>query len=142
MVSSEESVFLKTGFSLALSGRKARDTEPEVLLRKALFHQGLRYRVDRRIIRGSRADIVFPAVKLAIYVDGCFWHGCPKHGRKVFRGVNAEAWVAKIRRNKARDKSTTKEAELAGWKVMRVWECDIQSNVARIAEEICVRVNK
>ena len=67
-----------------------------------------------------RADIVFRSVKVAIFVDGCFWHGCPIHGTQA--KANAEFWRTKIRQNQKRDADTTKQLENAGWKVIRVWE--------------------
>lgn len=101
---------------------KPRDTAPEKALRFVLHQRGLRYRVDVRPINelNRRADIVFRSAKVAIFVDGCFWHGCPKHGTQA--KANAKFWKDKIRRNQERDAETNRLLKKAGWKVIRVWE--------------------
>lgn len=101
---------------------KSRDTTPEKSLRKELHKRGLRYRIDARPIMelNRRADIVFRSAKVAIFVDGCFWHGCPKHGTQA--KANAKFWKAKIRRNQERDAETNQLLKKTGWKVIRVWE--------------------
>lgn len=99
------------------------DTAPELALRKELHGRGLRYYVHRRPLPTLRrqADIVFPKCKVAVFVDGCFWHGCPQHGRREHR-ANAWYWPDKIERNIARDRDTDSRLFAAGWKVVRVWE--------------------
>lgn len=101
---------------------KPKDTAPEKALRSALHHGGLRYRIDAKPLKelNRRADIVFYSTKVAVFVDGCFWHGCPIHGTQA--KANAEFWRLKIKRNQERDIDTTKQLEIAGWKVIRVWE--------------------
>lgn len=101
--------------------QKRRDTKPEISLRSALHRRGLRFRVDRRIIPGSRkrADIVFGPERLAIFVDGCFWHGCPEHG--TWPKANPAWWRNKIEANRARDVATNRELADAGWSVLRFW---------------------
>jgi DNA mismatch endonuclease (patch repair protein) len=101
---------------------KPRDTAPEKALRSALFKKGLRYRVDIRPVEtlNRRADIVFQFAKVAILVDGCFWHGCPIHGTQA--KANAEFWKNKIKQNQIRDEDTNKQFKKAGWRVVRVWE--------------------
>jgi DNA mismatch endonuclease (patch repair protein) len=128
--------WVKTDYSERLSRRKSRDTEPEMLLRRALFALGLRYRVDVLVSSRTRADVVFTKRRIVIFVDGCFWHNCPIHGRKVFRGDNADNWVAKMKRNTARDVRVTSELTEAGWTVLRFWECRIASSAPEIAREI------
>ena len=66
-----------------LAGRKKNDTAPEIVLRKALHAQGVRFRLHRQLAKGCTPDIVLPGRRIAVFVDGCFWHGCPKHGRKT-----------------------------------------------------------
>jgi DNA mismatch endonuclease (patch repair protein) len=102
---------------------KRRDTKPELALRSALHGLGLRFFVDRPI-GGTRrrADIVFPRDRLAIYVDGCYWHGCPVHGTTPKE--NRDWWIAKFAANRARDDDTVAKLCAAGWTVLRFWEHD------------------
>lgn len=99
-----------------------RDTKPEILLRQALTRLGLRYRVELAPAEGVRtkADIVFPGAKIAVFVHGCFWHGCPEHQRPT--KSNTKWWAEKIAVNRARDEETRTALEAAGWTVERVWE--------------------
>lgn len=102
-----------------------RNTAAELALRTLLHSRGLRYRVDRPPIPGlrRRADIVFTAARLAVYVDGCFWHGCPEHA--TWPKANAEFWREKIEANRLRDRDTDARMAEAGWIVLRIWEhCD------------------
>ena len=105
-----------------MKAAKPRDTAPEKALRLKLHKNGLRYRIDVRPIKSlnRRADIVFRSAKVAVFVDGCFWHGCPKHGTHA--KANAEFWENKIKRNQERDAETNQLLKKAGWKVIRVWE--------------------
>jgi DNA mismatch endonuclease (patch repair protein) len=100
------------------------DTEPELLLRKELFRRGLRYRLDVRPIATSRTkpDIVFPGPKVAVFVDGCFWHQCPEHG--TMPKSNRSWWKEKLDANVARDRRADEALSEAGWTVIRVWEHD------------------
>lgn len=99
-----------------------RDTAPELALRSELHRRGLRFRVDRPPLTGlrSRADIVFGPARVAVYVDGCFWHSCPEHGTKP--KANAEWWERKLARNRKRDAETERALREQGWEVVRVWE--------------------
>lgn len=99
-----------------------RDTKPELLLRKALTRRGMRYRVDVAPVEEvrSKADVVFPQAKVAVYVHGCFWHGCPEHHRPT--KSNTKWWADKIAANRERDQVTREALERAGWTVVRVWE--------------------
>ncbi len=110
-----------------------RDTAPEVALRRELHRLGLRYFVHRRPVPGLRreADIVFPRARMAVFVDGCFWHGCPEHGRREHR-TNGWYWPEKIERNRRRDRDTDDQLEEAGWTVVRVWEHEDLSGVAQL----------
>ena len=117
-----ESSFASTpGVRRRMQLQRTRDTAPELALRQALHALGLRYRVDRAPIPGSsrRADIVFTRRRVAVYVDGCFWHGCPKHGRNP--SSNPSYWLPKLARNKRRDRNVSKKLRRAGWRVLRIW---------------------
>jgi DNA mismatch endonuclease (patch repair protein) len=106
-----------------MRANRGRDTAPELLLRSALHARGLRFRKDfpvRLPTVRARPDIAFPGVKLAVFVDGCFWHGCPQHG-EIPVG-NRDFWEAKISANKERDGRQTEALHSAGWTVIRVWE--------------------
>jgi DNA mismatch endonuclease (patch repair protein) len=108
--------------SARLSKQRRRDTKPEVALRRELHRRGLRYFVDRAPLKGlrRRADLVFPRRKVAVYVDGCFWHSCPEHATKPRN--NAQWWADKLAGNVARDRDTDARLAEAGWTVVRVWE--------------------
>ncbi|GAA2810025.1 very short patch repair endonuclease [Crossiella cryophila] len=105
-----------------MSKQSSRDTQVELALRRALYAAGLRYRVHRRPVRGVRreADIVFVSARVAVFVDGCFWHGCPEHATWPKR--NAEFWRTKIEGNRSRDLDTDTRLAEAGWLAVRVWE--------------------
>lgn len=109
--------------SAVMRGNRRRDTRPEMALRRALHRLGARYRVDLRIEAGDvvvRPDVVFTRRRLAIFVDGCFWHACAQHGTKP--SVNLAYWQAKLARNVARDQRVTEALTTSGWRVIRVWE--------------------
>ncbi|NUT98565.1 MAG: very short patch repair endonuclease [Saccharothrix sp.] len=108
--------------SARMSRQRSRDTGIEVALRKELHRLGLRYRVHQRPIKAVRreADVVFGPAKVAVFVDGCFWHGCPDHGTWPKR--NSDFWRTKIETNQARDANTDTVLAEAGWLSVRVWE--------------------
>ena len=99
-----------------------RDTRPEREIRALLHARGLRFRVQRPLEfdRRRRVDIVFPKEKLAVFVDGCFWHRCPEHA--TFPRANAEFWEQKLARNVERDRDTDARLRASGWQVIRIWE--------------------
>lgn len=105
-----------------MASQARRDTAPELALRRALWRRGLRYRVDRKVIPGfrRRADIAFIGPRVAVFVDGCFWHRCPIHGSAP--KSNREWWEEKLSRNVARDRDTDARLEENGWYVVRIWE--------------------
>lgn len=109
------------------------DTMPELALRRALFALGLRYRVQLHVPgnRRRRIDIAFTRAKVAVFVDGCYWHGCPEHGTRP--ATNREWWDWKIQRNRDRDADTNSLLAEHGWDVVRVWE---HENPAKAAERI------
>ena len=118
---------------------KPRDTAPEKALRSALFRKGMRFRVDQKPIKelNRKADIVFRTTKVAVFVDGCFWHGCPIHGTQA--KANAEFWKNKIRQNQDRDADTNKSLKKIGWKVIRVWEHENPEKAAKRISSIIVK---
>ncbi len=110
------------GSRRSMLGNKRRDTKPELAVRRLLHAQGLRYRVDFRPTTAvrSRADIVFTKQRVAVFIDGCFWHGCPLHA--TYPRANAAYWLPKLARNKERDADVTRLLEDLGWAVLRFWE--------------------
>ncbi|WP_327414206.1 very short patch repair endonuclease [Streptomyces sp. NBC_01233] len=116
---------------------RSRDTKPEQLVRRLLHAQGLRYRVAARPLPGLRrtADIVFRPSKVAVFIDGCYWHGCPEH--YVPPKTNPGYWSDKVARNMARDRDTDQRLREAGWTVLRFWEHEPSGECAvRIAAEV------
>jgi len=113
-----------------MAATRQRDTPAELALRRILHARGFRYRVDRQVLKGRRrrADIVFPTERVAVFVDGCFWHGCPEHG--TLPKANRDWWTEKLRANRARDRDTNEELEAAGWAVVRAWEHEEAASVA------------
>lgn len=105
----------------SMQANRGRDTRPELAVRRELHRRGMRYFVNRRPVPQVRrtADVVFPRVKVAVLIDGCFWHGCPTHHTRA--KANAEYWAEKVRRNRERDRETDELWHAAGWKVLRFW---------------------
>jgi DNA mismatch endonuclease (patch repair protein) len=112
------------GRSANMRAIRRAGTKPEVALRSALHRLGYRYRKDHRLDLADgvrvRPDIVFTARKVAVFVDGCFWHACPEHGREP--AVNEWYWAPKLRRNVERDRAADVALAAAGWRVVRLWE--------------------
>ncbi len=108
------------------------NTKPEMALRKALWSLGYRYRVKNKL--PGRPDIVFPGHQIAVFVDGCFWHKCPKHF--VVPKTRTNFWMDKINKNCERDERVTKELKQSGWKVLRIWEHDIKENLPVCVERV------
>jgi DNA mismatch endonuclease, patch repair protein len=105
-----------------MQANRGRDTGPELAVRRRVHARGLRYRVDHPLPfdRRRRADIAFTRAKVAVFIDGCFWHGCPDHGTTP--RTNSRFWSEKIARNRVRDAQTTERLFAAGWTVLRFWE--------------------
>jgi len=121
--------------SKSMKGNKANGTKPEISLRKALRSRRLAgYRLNFRKIPGS-PDICYPSKKVAIFVNGCFWHRCP-HCKLTLPRSNKVFWRNKFNRNKERDRLKTKRLRNAGWKVLTVWECQIYSNADKVTTKI------
>ncbi|MFI5853381.1 very short patch repair endonuclease [Streptomyces parvulus] len=114
-----------------MSRQGSRDTGPEVAVRRLLHSSGMRYRVNAPVPGMPRRtiDIVFPKAKVAVFLDGCFWHGCPHHA--THPKANAEWWRTKLDRNMSRDAETTEHLQREGWTVLRFWEHEVPEDVAR-----------
>ncbi|WP_043499767.1 very short patch repair endonuclease [Georgenia sp. SUBG003] len=112
-----------------------RDTGCELLLRRRLHAAGLRYRVNYPVPGNRRRtiDIAFTRARVAVFVDGCFWHGCPEHGTQP--RANAQWWSQKLAANQARDADTTALLEAAGWSVVRVWEHSDPAEAAQLVTD-------
>ena len=124
-----------------MSAVRNRDTKPELALRKALHARGLRYRL--RSALPGKPDIVFGPAKVVVFVDGDYWHGNAwrTRGFESFdayygRGDNAPFWLAKIRRNIARDLEVTATLTCAGWTVLRCWESDIERDLSAVTDRV------
>lgn len=116
---------------------RSRDTKPERLVRKLVHAQGLRYRVAAKPLPELRrtADMVFRPSKVAVFIDGCYWHGCPEH--YVPPKTNSGYWSDKVARNMTRDRDTDQRLTDAGWLVLRFWEHEPAGACAdRIAAEV------
>ncbi|WP_435272535.1 very short patch repair endonuclease [Streptomyces parvulus] len=101
---------------------RSRDTKPEILIRRLVHAAGLRYRVAARPLPDLRrtADMVFRSAKVAVFIDGCYWHGCPEH--YVPPKTNSGYWSEKVVCNVTRDRDTDDRLREAGWLVLRFWE--------------------
>jgi DNA mismatch endonuclease, patch repair protein len=122
--------------SRRMSRQRTRDTEPELLLRRELHRRGLRYRVDAPLpgVPRRRADILFTRAKVTVFVDGCFWHGCPEH--KTAPATNSAWWAAKLARNIERDRETDLHLSSIGWTVLRFWEHEDMTQAATDIERV------
>ena len=111
---------------------RGRDTSCELRLRSALHRRGLRYSLRKPL--PGKPDIIFVRARVAVFVDGCFWHGCPKHCRRP--SSNKPYWDAKIDRNIARDRRVSRELRALGWRVIRVWEHDVNGRLSKCADRV------
>lgn len=103
----------------------SKGTRPELALRRELHRRRRRFRVDAPLpapLQRRRADVLFPRQRIAVFVDGCFWHGCPQHGTAQNARSNGAFWIAKVAGNRARDEDTTATLERLGYRVLRFWE--------------------
>lgn len=125
------------GSRRSMRSNRGRDTKPEIAVRRLLHAAGLRYRVDFAPLGGRRrADIVFTRKRIAVFIDGCFWHGCPEH--LTLPKHNSEYWLPKLQRNIERDRETDAALEAAGWMVLRFWEHEAPTTVARrVIDAVC-----
>jgi DNA mismatch endonuclease (patch repair protein) len=116
-----------------MRANKGRDTGPEVALRSALQRKGMRFRKRVRVElpdRSVRPDVVFTRQRVAVFVDGCFWHRCPEHGSDP--RANSDYWEPKLARNVERDKAVDRALSHAGWKVVRIWEHEDPAQAAEM----------
>lgn len=119
--------------SAVMRGNAVADTSPEMVVRSKLHLRGLRFRKRVSVSlpghrRWTRPDATFPRERVALFVDGCFWHGCPQHGTKPRN--NPSYWGPKLARNKARDEDTDRQLGLLGWDVIRAWEHEDPEEIA------------
>lgn len=114
---------------------RGRDTKPELAIRRRVHARGLRFYVNRRAVSDLRrtADLVFPRARVAVFVDGCFWHACPDHG--TWPKSNEQWWRQKLEANVARDRETDETLTAAGWIVIRAWEHEDPTEVADRVEQ-------
>lgn len=131
---------LTPAVSARMSKQASKDTAAELAVRRLLHAAGLRYRVEYPVpgMTRRRIDVAFTSVKVAVLIDGCFWHGCPEHATQP--KSNAEWWRQKLDRNMARDAETTAHLMAAGWEVLRFWEHEAPEDVVlRVAAAVTRR---
>ncbi|RKH90182.1 very short patch repair endonuclease [Corallococcus sp. AB045] len=116
-----------------MSRIRGSNTKPELVLRRALWHRGLRYRLHVRTPVG-RPDIVLQGARVAVFIDGCFWHGCPDH--YVRPRTKDEFWSRKLTENVERDALQTQELGRLGWRVCRLWEHQVWENLENSADRV------
>lgn len=132
----DRSGWVSTEAGRHLSGRPQSGTAPEVALRRALHMAGFRFRLHRSLARGCNPDLVLPKYRLAVWVDGCFWHGHETHARLPTTGPNVLLWTQKLDANRERDARAVTLAADLGWKTVRVWECEISKDLAAVVVRI------
>jgi DNA mismatch endonuclease (patch repair protein) len=132
VVSERTDVLTEEQRRFCMARNTRRDTRPELLLRKACWSAGLRYRLGSKIF-GS-PDFIFPAHRVAVFVDGCFWHGCPQHYKAPV--THADYWRNKLHANRQRDGVVTRRLEAEGWTVVRIWEHTVRSNPLDAVEQV------
>ena len=117
-----------------MQANRRRDTAPEMAIRRLVHASGLRYRVDARPLPTARhtADMIFTRARVAVFIDGCWWHGCAEHYRPP--ASNAGYWAAKVARNRERDRLADEALVAVGWAVIRVWEHELPESAARRIE--------
>lgn len=126
---------LNENISKSMKGNKRKDTKPELILRKGLRERGFPgYRLQWKV--SGRPDICYPGRRVAIFVNGCFWHRCPRCDLRVPEH-NRDYWTSKFEANVARDARKVAELESTGWTVVTVWECDIQKDLDDTLDRIC-----
>ncbi len=125
----------KESTSKVMSANKSRNTKPELILRKSLWQIGLRgYRLHWNKVPG-RPDIAYPGKKLAIFVNGCFWHRCP-HCKPNFPKSNTDFWSKKFQANKDRDIKKIEDLQSLGWSAIVMWECKIKNDIDSVVNEV------
>ncbi len=124
------------GVRRSMQANRPRDTALERSIRSALHREGLRFRKHKRPVVDIRceADVVFPTERLAVFIDGCFWHGCPQHATRP--AANGEWWAAKLNGNMKRDRLNDERLRAAGWTVVRIWEHEKERVAAKRVSEV------
>jgi DNA mismatch endonuclease (patch repair protein) len=126
---------VKEATSRVMSANKGRNTKPELLLRRALYQNGMKgYRLNWKKVPG-RPDIAFPGRKVAIFVHGCFWHRCPLCNLATPKS-NQNFWSKKFEKNVERDRAKQQQLKLMGWQVLTIWECQIKKNIINSVNSI------
>ncbi|GKT14973.1 very short patch repair endonuclease [Acidovorax sp. SUPP2522] len=120
---------------------RQKGTDAELALRREMYRLGLRYRIDFQVLKQPRrvADVAFPGRKIAVFVDGCFWHGCPQHA--TWPKNNADFWRQKIEANRRRDVDTTARLEANGWTVLRFWSHESPNEAAKAVARVVAQVD-
>lgn len=124
-------IFTTKERSRIMSKIKGKDSQIELLVRRNLWKRGYRY---RKHYGGYKIDIAFPREKVAVFIDSCFWHGCPKHGE--LPKTNVQFWKTKLTGNIKRDRKVDNELNREGWAVIRIWEHDIRSDLVKSVDKI------
>lgn len=122
--------------SRCMANIRSSNTEPELLLRKHIWALGLRYRKHAAL--PGRPDLAFIGCRVAVFVDGCFWHGCPEHSKSP--SSNKRYWGPKLKRNRARDKCVNLELAAMRWMVMRFWEHEVRASASRCARRVATKI--
>ena len=131
---------LSENTSKVMSANKAKNTKPEIVLRKVLWNSDVRgYRLNWKKAPG-RPDIAFPGKKVAIFINGCYWHRCPKCDLPLPKS-NTQFWKDKFDKNIARDKKKNEELVDLGWNVLVFWECDIKSDILMPIQKVKEKIN-
>lgn len=134
-------IFSKETRSKIMSKIRGKDTQPEILLRKALFRKGYRYSLNHRFKElNFKPDLVMVSRKTCVFIDGCFWHGCKKCYRPP--KSNKRYWIPKIRRNVERDRQQDKYLKKNGWKVIRVWGHEINRDLNKVVKKIIDKISR
>ena len=121
-----------------MSRIRGRGTKPELALRKAVWARGGRYRLTGSL--PGKPDLIFPGPRVAVFVDGCFWHGCPDHG--VMPKTNRDFWTTKLNGNKERDLRVTARLQEMGWTVLRYWEHEVAADAEEVAGRIVTALGR
>lgn len=129
--------FTKSKRSEIMAKVRSRDSRIEVLFRKEIWKRGFRYSKNSGS-RFGKPDLVLPKYKAVIFIDSCFWHGCPRHG--TFPTTRPKFWAKKLKRNKLRDKEVNKHYRKKRWKIIRVWEHEINGNLDKVMKKVIPRI--
>lgn len=137
----EEKGFYSTNKSSAVMRKiKGKNTTCEIKLRKRIWHQGYRYRINVKSIPG-KPDLVFKGKKIAVFIDGDFWHGYDWENKKTKIKTNRDYWIPKIERNIQRDREVTNQLKNLGWQVIRLWEHELRSDIDGSIKKITTLLN-